>query len=67
MTTWPRNSAGPSGSELSHSVAPPSGGMRRCSGTFVYRSDRSPARTSSVKSSGSCQAAKWLPLITSLK
>ena len=26
-TTWPRSSAGPSGSELSHSVAPPSEGM----------------------------------------
>jgi hypothetical protein len=27
MTTCPRSSAGPSGSELSHSVAPPSEGM----------------------------------------
>src|SRR5215218_9693692 len=26
-TTWPRSSAGPSGLELSHSVAPPSEGM----------------------------------------
>ena len=26
-TTWPRSWAGPSGSELSHSVAPPSDGM----------------------------------------
>ena len=31
------------------------------------RSDLNAARTSVVKSSGSCQAAKWLPLSTSLK
>ena len=65
-TTRPRSSAGPSGSELSHSVAPPSGGMCRRRNA-VYRSDRNAARTSVAKSSGSSQAAKWPPLSTSLK
>jgi hypothetical protein len=32
-----------------------------------HRSDRNAACTSVVKSCGSCQAAKWLPLATSLK
>jgi len=32
-----------------------------------YRSGRNPLRTSVVKRSGSCQAAKWLPASTSLK
>ena len=49
-TTWPRSSAGPSGAELSHSVAPPSGGMCRGSTTVTYRSDLNAARTSSEKS-----------------
>ena len=31
------------------------------------RSDLNAARSSLVKSSGSCQAAKWLPRSTSLK
>ena len=34
-TTWPRSSAGPSGSELSHAVAPPSEGMCTCANTAV--------------------------------
>src|SRR3954469_17285867 len=34
-TTRPRNSAGPSGSELSHPVAPPSDGMRTCVNTVA--------------------------------
>jgi hypothetical protein len=36
-------------------------------GDADQRSDRNAARTSVVKRSGSCQAAKWLPLPTSLK
>ena len=65
-TTRPRSPAGSSGSELSHSVAPPSEGMcgRRNS---RHRSDRKVARTSDEKSSGSSHAAKWPPLSTSLK
>ena len=66
-TTWPRSSAGPSGSELSHSVAPPSEGMCTARMTVIYRSDLNPARTSSQNSCGSSQAAKWPPLSTSLK
>jgi hypothetical protein len=34
-TTWPRRSAGPSGSELSYPVAPPSEGMCRRSNTVI--------------------------------
>ena len=34
---------------------------------LCQRSERNAARTSLVKSSGSCQAAKWLPASTSLK
>ena len=34
-TMWPRSSAGPSGSELSHPVAPLSEGMRRRSNTVI--------------------------------
>src|SRR5215211_4806273 len=66
-TTWPRSSAGPSGSESSHSVAPPSAGMCRGSTTVTYRSDLNAARTSSENSCGSSQAAKWPPRSTSLK
>jgi len=43
-TTWPRSSAGPGGSELSHPVAPPSEGMLRRSNTVIRRSDLRPAR-----------------------
>jgi hypothetical protein len=57
-------SAGPSGSELSHSVfAPPSEGHVQ---TVSYRSVRSPVRTSSEKSSGCSQAAKCPPLSSRL-
>src|SRR4051794_7312579 len=49
-TTCPRSSAGPSGAELSHSVAPPSEGMCRHPNTVIYRNDRNAARISSVKS-----------------
>ena len=66
-TTWPRSWAGPSGSELSHSVAPPSDGMCGLLSMVGYRRDRKPARSSSEKSCGSCQAAKWLPLSNALK
>ena len=66
-TTWPRSSAGPSGSELSHPVAPPSEGMCTCPDTVIYRSDRKAARSSEANSSGSSQAAKCPPRSTSLK
>ena len=67
-TTWPRSSAGPSGSELSHAVAPPSEGMCTCANTARrQRSELNAARTSVEKSSGSSQAAKWPPRSTSLK
>ena len=39
-TTRPRSSAGPSGSELSHAVAPPSEGRCTCASTAIYPSDR---------------------------
>src|SRR5215213_1579058 len=43
-TTWPRRSAGPSGSESSHSVAPPSEGMCTLANTvhLAKRPERSP-------------------------
>src|SRR5688572_15595640 len=42
--TWPRSSAGPSGSESSHSVAPPSEGMCTWANTvhLAQRPERSP-------------------------
>ena len=65
-TTRPRCSAGPSGSELSHPVAPSRGHVDALEDA-IYRSSRNAARISVEKSSGSSQAAKWPPLSTSLK
>src|SRR6516225_848021 len=45
-TTWPRRSAGPSGAELSHSVAPSSEGMRTRPNIFI--SAQRPERCSDV-------------------
>jgi hypothetical protein len=53
---------GPSGSESSHPVAPPSEGMGARATRDTYRSERIPVRTSEANSSGCSQAAKCPPL-----
>jgi hypothetical protein len=56
--------AGPSGADPSHSIAPPSDGMRTRAKTEIERSDRNAARTSCENSCDSSQAAKCPPLST---
>ena len=62
--TWPSTESALGRAEQAHVPRPPSSRMAE---DADQRSDLNAARTSSEKSSGSSQAAKWPPLSTSLK